>query len=169
MRARLATQRARYPPAALSSDDPAIALLDCWAIVGDIVPFYCERFANEGYLGTAADAESLRWLGQLVEFRARPALGASGHLAFTMDPGAVGVIPAGSQALSVAGPGELPQPFETVATIEARAEWNELEVRMARPLQLDFERAMLLDRFAFAGTALNLRAGDRVLFAFRGD
>ena len=94
-------------------DDPGIALLDCWALVGDIVTFYAERQANEGYLSTAVQADSLAMLGQLVSYEPRPAVGASGYLAFTMDPGAVGVIPAGSQARSVAGPNQLPQTFET--------------------------------------------------------
>ena len=92
-------------------DDPGIALLDCWALVGDIVTFYAERQANEGYLSNAVQADSLAMLGQLVRYQPRPAVGASGYLAFTMDPGAVGVIPAGSQARSVAGPNQLPQTF----------------------------------------------------------
>ncbi|HSD47051.1 MAG TPA: hypothetical protein VLB87_10515, partial [Pyrinomonadaceae bacterium] len=33
--------------------DPAIALLDAWATVGDVLTFYQERIANEGYLRTA--------------------------------------------------------------------------------------------------------------------
>jgi len=37
------------------SDDPAIALLDAWATVGDVLTFYQERIANEGYLRTATE------------------------------------------------------------------------------------------------------------------
>ena len=33
--------------------DPAIALLDGWATVADVLTFYQERIANEGYLRTA--------------------------------------------------------------------------------------------------------------------
>src|SRR5690349_15180124 len=33
-----------------SSSDPAIALLDGWATVGDVLTFYQERIANEGFL-----------------------------------------------------------------------------------------------------------------------
>src|SRR6185436_6835140 len=36
-----------------ASDDPSIALLDAWAIVADVLTFYQERIANEGYLMTA--------------------------------------------------------------------------------------------------------------------
>ena len=117
-------------------DDPGIALLDGWALVGDIVTFYAERQANEGYLSTATQSDSLALLGRLVSYQPRPAMGASGYLAFTMDPGAVGVIPAGSQARSVAGPNQLPQTFETAETIAARADWNQLAVRLTRPAAL---------------------------------
>ena len=36
-------------------DDPAIALLDAWATVADVVTFYQERIANEGFLRTATE------------------------------------------------------------------------------------------------------------------
>lgn len=36
-------------------DDPSIALLDGWAVIADILTFYQERIANEGYLRTAVE------------------------------------------------------------------------------------------------------------------
>jgi hypothetical protein len=36
-------------------NDPAVALLDAWAMVGDVLTFYQERIANEGYLRTAIE------------------------------------------------------------------------------------------------------------------
>ena len=39
--------------------DPAIALLDAWAIIGDVLTFYQERIANEGYLRTAIERRSI--------------------------------------------------------------------------------------------------------------
>ena len=38
-----------------AADDPAIALLDAWATVGDVLTFYQERIANEGFLRTATE------------------------------------------------------------------------------------------------------------------
>src|SRR5687767_9875856 len=35
-------------------DDGSIALLDAWAVTADVLTFYQERIANEGFLGTAA-------------------------------------------------------------------------------------------------------------------
>src|SRR5271155_1994767 len=44
------------PLAGLTTRDPsdsAVALLDAWAIVADVLTFYQERIVNEGYLRTA--------------------------------------------------------------------------------------------------------------------
>ena len=147
-------------------DDPGIALLDGWALVSDIVTFYTERQANEGYLSTATQSDSLALLGRLVSYQPRPAMGASGYLAFTMDPGAVGVIPAGSQARSVAGPNQLPQTFETAETIAARADWNQLAVRLTRPAALAPGNADCYDQLTFAGASLGLQVGTRLVFDF---
>ena len=47
-------------------DDPAIALLDAWATVADVLTFYQERIANEGYLRTATEPRSILELARLV-------------------------------------------------------------------------------------------------------
>lgn len=166
MRARIAAYPALAPLTARTTDDPAIALLDCWALVADIVTFYGERAANEGYLGTASDPRSIIRLGRLVNWHPRPALGSSGHLTFTMDPGSTGVIPAGTSANSVAGPGELPQTFETSETVDARADWNQLGVRLTRPFAISSVTLLDLTDLTFDGSSLNLKAGDLLILDF---
>jgi hypothetical protein len=42
-----------------STDDPSIALLDAWATVADVLAFYQERIANEGYLRTVTELRSV--------------------------------------------------------------------------------------------------------------
>lgn len=159
-RAELAGYTTRAP------EDPGIALLGCWALVADIVTFYAERTANEGFLGTATQPDSLTLLGRLVNYRPRPAVAASGYLAFTMDPGTAGVIPAGSQARSVAGPGELPQTFETSETLQASADWNQLEVRLTRPPALSPATADSYSQLTLTGTAPGVQPGTRLVFDF---
>ena len=110
MQARLSSRAALDGLTVRTLDDPSIAMLDCWAIVADTVTFYEERALNEGYLGTARQADSVARLGKLVGYLPRPALGSSGHLAFTMDPGQAGTVPAGTSAKSVPGPGSSPRP-----------------------------------------------------------
>ena len=102
----------------------------------------------------------------LVSYQPRPALGASGYLAFTMDPGAVGVIPAGSQARSVAGQNQLPQTFETSETIQARADWNQLAVRLTRPAALAPAIANDYNQLTFIGASLGVQVGTRLVFDF---
>ena len=50
--------------AGAATDEPAVALLDAWAVVADTVSFYSERIANEGFLRTA--------MQRAVAPRARP-------------------------------------------------------------------------------------------------
>ena len=41
------------------TSDPSVAILDAWAAVGDVLTFYQERIANEGYLRTATERRSV--------------------------------------------------------------------------------------------------------------
>jgi hypothetical protein len=62
-----ASGKLRYPLAGLTtraSDDPSIAFLDAWAVVGDVLTFYQERIANEGFLRTSTERRSVLELGQ---------------------------------------------------------------------------------------------------------
>lgn len=132
-----------YPLASLTTrapDDPAIALLDSWAVVGDVITFYQERIANEGFLRTATERRSILELARLIGYRLNPGVAASAFLAFGVDT-AIGAprsasVPAGTRAQSVPGQNELPQTFETSETILARVEWNELRPRLLRPQEL---------------------------------
>ncbi|MEU9608442.1 putative baseplate assembly protein [Streptomyces sp. NPDC048057] len=157
---RLAALTTREP------DDPAIALLDAWAVVGDVLTFYQERIANEGFLLTATEHESLVRLGQLVGHRPRPALAASVHLAYLLDAGASCVVAAGSQVRSEPEPGGLPLVFETARDLTARAEWSRLPVRTTRPAGLDADDAVHAPSVTVDGVASTLRPGDRLLFSY---
>ncbi|HEX8067392.1 MAG TPA: putative baseplate assembly protein [Thermoleophilaceae bacterium] len=154
------------PLAALTSrrrDDPAIALLDAWATVADVLTFYSERIANEGYLRTADERRSILELARLVGYRLRPGVSSSTYVAYTVDPGTVTTIPAGARSVTVPGPGELPQSFETSDDLEARGDWSELPVRRHRPALRD--EAAIAGSIGLVGTATNLKAGDRLLLA----
>jgi len=138
------------------ADDPSIALLDAFAVTCDILTFYTERLANEAYLGTAIERASLQELGALVAYRLGRGAAAETVLAFSLerppdprpagmdDPGVVPpAVPqhldlsAGLRVMSVPGPGEHPQTFETVEAIDARPEWNALPVVRTAPWPVD--------------------------------
>lgn len=131
------------PLAALTTrerSDPAVAFTDAAACVADVLSFYQERIANEGFLRTATERRSVLELARAVGYELRPGVAASVHLVFTVEdaPGAPGVctIAAGAPVQSVPPQGKLPQVFETGEEIVARAEWNALRPRLTRPADL---------------------------------
>ena len=118
-----------------------VALLDAWAVVADVLTFYQERIANEGYLRTATERFSLFELARLIGYRPRPGLAASTVLSFTVDdfpqtPPVRTVLSAGLQVQSIPEGGRQPQLFETLETILARTEWNSLQPLRAQPARL---------------------------------
>jgi hypothetical protein len=150
------------------SSDPAIALLDSWATVGDVLTFYQERIANEGYLRTATERSSLVELARLVGYKARPGVSSTVFLAYTLEDGQVDPveIPAGARSQSIPGPGELPQSFETSESMVARRDWNNLQVRLQQPPDITVDNALLIDKIYVAGINTNLKTGDTLLFVF---
>lgn len=135
--------RPRWPLRELTTrdaDDPTLALLDAWAVVGDVLTFYQERIVNEGYLRTATELRSVEELARLVGHRPRPGVAAGVDLAFTLDPGQSTEVPAGTRAQSLPAPGKLPQAYETSEPLRATADWNAM-----RPLQAKFQRPRVIE------------------------
>lgn len=150
--------------------DAAIAFLDAWATVADVLTFYQERIANEGYLRTATERRSVLELARLVGYRLRPGVAASVFLAYTLEKDQTVAIMPGNRVQSLPGPGELPQSFETSDKLEARSRWNELKPRLTRSqrLQLDEANQTLItdiaDTLYLQGTTTNLKPNDPLLF-----
>ncbi|WP_447736802.1 putative baseplate assembly protein [Rhodanobacter soli] len=148
-------------------DDPAMALLDAWAVGADVLTFHQERIANEGYLRTATERRSVLELARLVDYRLRPGVAASVYLAYTVEKDSPPVtIPAGARAQSVPAPGEQMQTFETAEPLDARFEWNALQPRLTRPQNITLDNVAGLGELWIAGTAGNLKPNDRLLFLF---
>lgn len=113
-------------------DDPGIALLECAAVLGDILTFYQELYANEVYLRTAAWRSSVAELVRLVGYRLAPGLGGSATFAFEFRPGEPITIPAGF-SLKVELEGlEEPATFETQTDVVAYPELSRFHLH--RPL-----------------------------------
>jgi len=161
----LATDPALRALATRDPSDPAIALLDAWAVVLDVLTFYQERIANEGYLRTATERRSLLELARAIGYELRPGVAASTCLAFTLDnvagsPASV-QLAVGTKAQDVPGQDKKPQTFETIEEIEARPEWNALKPQLfvsSLPLALGRKKVYL------QGTATGLKPGDALLF-----
>jgi predicted phage baseplate assembly protein len=150
------------------SSDPSIALLDGWATAGDVLTFYSERIANEGYLRTATERRSILELANLVGYKLRPGVASTVYLAYTLeDEQSESVeIPIGSRSQSVPGPDELPQAFETSEKLIARTAWNDIKSRMSRPQDITLANAMSIERIFIAGTTSGLEMGDKLLLVF---
>lgn len=172
-----------FPLAGLTTRtaDPAIGFLDAWAAIADVLTFYQERIATEGFLETATERRSLLELARLLGYQLRPGVSASTYLAYTLDKlddtkkGVV--LAAGTRAQSVPGPGELPQSFETSEPLWARPEWNSLQPRLSQPPYITpvnvnaaktdtSQPGQYVEALYFQGLATNLRPNDRLLFVF---
>lgn len=156
------------PLAALTTrapDDPSIALLDAAATLGDVLTFYQERIANEGFLRTATERLSVLQLARAIGYELKPGVAASTYLAFTLDDSAAAqaevTIPAGTQVQSIpVKKGELPQTFETATDFVARRAWNAIKPRLSRPQDLSQGARTLY----LAGIDSRLQEGDFLLF-----
>ena len=149
--------------------DPSIAMLDAWATVADVLTFYQERIANEGYLRTATERLSVLELGQMVGYSLKPGVASSVFLAYLLESGYRTEIGAGQRVQSLPAPGELPQSFETSEPLEARSEWNAIRPRMTRPQSITWTNGALSDdRIFLKGTANNVKVGDCLLLVFAG-
>ncbi|HEU4421771.1 MAG TPA: putative baseplate assembly protein [Pilimelia sp.] len=144
-------------------DDPGLALLDAWATVADVVTFYQERIANEGFLRTATERRSVLELARAIGYELRPGVAASTYLAFTVEPApgapTTAVVPAGTKVRSIPGQDELPQTFETGAEITAAVERNALALRSRQPQQIGLGRTHVY----LSGVDTGLRPGDAIL------
>src|SRR5215212_609938 len=99
-------------------DDFAVALLDAWAAVADVLTFYSERIANGSYLRTATERVSLLHLARLIGYELAPGVAAGTYLAFELeDTPEVPSVPRvvsldkGVKVQSLPGQNELPQTF----------------------------------------------------------
>jgi hypothetical protein len=148
-----------------AEDDPSIALLDAGAVICDILTFYQERIANEGYLRTATERRSVLELAREIGYELNPGVAAGTYLAFTVeDPIALPLtppvpnlplppppilipttitVPLGTKVQSVPGEGQLPQTFETAEQIQARVSWNAIKARQSQRQQLSIEGGQL--------------------------
>jgi predicted phage baseplate assembly protein len=161
------TNQGQRPLAALTTrepEDPAVAFLDAWATVSDVLTFYQERIANEGFLRTATERRSILEMARAIGYELNPGVAASTYLVFKVDESAstpdTATIPAGTQVQSIpAAQGELPQTFETTEEFEARVAWNALQPRTTEPDTIVIAKTGLY----LHGVSTQLQPGDAIV------
>lgn len=145
-------------------DDPAIALLQGAAIVGDILSFYQEHYANEAYLRTAQWRESVADLVRLTGYRLAPGLGGRATLAIEARGTAPVTIRAGWPAKADLADVPDPADFQTVEELIAQpalSRFNLYRRRIAQPLLA--AGGTHLELSASAQAAAQLKKGDKLL------
>jgi uncharacterized phage protein gp47/JayE len=148
-------------------DDYSITIIDLWAAVADVLTFYQERYANEVFLRTAQQPESIRCIARLLDYRPRPGVAALAQLAFTLDAGKILNLPAGLKVQSVADQDQQPQTFETLEPLAADARLNRLRAYPPptvepNPLAVSSTEA-ILDRNDGPAMAADLAVNDTVV------
>jgi len=151
---------------ARAADDLTLGLLDGWATVADVLTFYTERIAQEGYLRTATERWSVVELARLVGYRPRPGLSATAYLSYGFTGDHELTILPGAKAQSVPGPGEQPATFETADPLVARSAHTALPLRHKRPQRLSSATFASRDKLTVAGALGDIRRGDVLVVTF---
>jgi hypothetical protein len=111
-----------------SDDDYAVTLIDMWATIADVLTFYQERIANESYLRTAGQRDSVLRMARMLDYQLRPGIAATTFLTFSLDKAAALKIPVGLRVQSVPAEEEQPQVYETLESILADASLNSIRI-----------------------------------------
>ncbi|HEY8613613.1 MAG TPA: hypothetical protein VIL69_20330 [Roseomonas sp.] len=147
-------------------DDPGIALLEGAAIIGDILTFYQERYANEAYLRTAGWRESVAELVRLLGYRLAPGIGGRATFAIEVKGSAPVGIPTGLPLKLDLAASPDPAEFQTAAPLTAWPHLSRFHLYRARSYGKilpaganQVEIALPLAR----AQSLGLKAGDRLM------
>ena len=147
-------------------DDYSITFLDLWAAVADVLTFYQERYANEVFLRTAQQPQSLRRLAGLLGYDPRPGVAALAELAFTADSGKIIQVPVGLRVQSAPAQSQQPQTFETLEAATVDWRFNNLRI-FPQPTALNPLAAgsteIILDRLNGPAIAAGLATNDTVV------
>jgi hypothetical protein len=147
-------------------DDPAIALLDTWAVAENILTFYQECIANEGFLRTAKERRSILELSRAIGYELSPGVAASTFLSFQIETanGAPksALIRKGTAVQSIPSrQDENPQTFETSADLTGYPEWNKLKPQMTKTQEVKNIKTVV--SLYIKGINNNLQQGDLIL------
>ena len=109
------------------TDDYGIDTIELWAYLGDILTFYQERIANEAFLRTIVQRDSIMRLAALIDYQLAPGVSATAYLAFIVDRTSPS-IPIGLRVQSKPDPGQTPATFETETALAASAAVNQFRI-----------------------------------------
>lgn len=136
-----------------TSGDYQTMFVELWAYLADILTFYQERIANEAYLPTATQRDSLLRLAGLIDYRPAPGSGANALLAFTVEKGKSITVPASFRTGSKPAPGKPQAVFETEAALTGLGDYSAIPLSEVAPTN-QFAQISAL-RSIFSGLVLD--------------
>ena len=143
-------------------DDPGIALVEAGAIVGDILSFYQQLYANEAFLRTARWRESVADLVKLLGYRLAPGLGGHARFALTVKGDRAITVPKGFGFKAQLDGAPKPANFETGAQITAYPQLGQFHLYRPRYTPSIVNGTDIFSVAAAPG-AVALKPGDHVL------
>lgn len=156
--ARLVTQY-RTP-----SDDMLWELTRSFARAGHVLAATLDAYANEGWIGTATQWDSVQRLVAMLDYAPHPAASAYAPVALHLRSGQDGRIEPGLQLRHTPADGSAPLVFETLEALDGRAALNELRVagHDRNPQRLTGSRVVLEGRHE------KLRQGEPIVLENEG-
>ena len=109
-------------------DDPGIALLEGNAIVGDILTFYQNLYANQAFLRSADWRESVADLVQLLGYRLAPGVGGEATFALKVKGKSMVTVPKGFGFKAQLENREQPDELESTAEVTAYPHLSEFNL-----------------------------------------
>jgi hypothetical protein len=154
-----------------AADDPGIALLEGNALIGDILAFYQNLYANEIYLRTAIWRESITELVQLTGYRLAPGVGGEANFAVKIKGDAAVTVPQGFGFKAQLRNRDIEDEFESSTEITAYPHLSEFNLyRPAQAMQSIAKGKTQLELHAVEGEqglnalqAVAIAKGDRIL------
>ena len=107
--------------------------LELWAYLGDVLTFYQERIANEAFISTATQRDSLLRLAGAIGYRPLPGAAATALVAYTIENGKTISVPARFRVGSRAQPDRPGAVFEAEQAITARGEHSAIPLSATAP------------------------------------
>jgi len=142
-------------------DDPGIALVESASIVGDILTFYQQLYANESYLRTANWRESISDLVRLLGYRLSPGVGGETTFALKVKGDKSILVPTGFGLKAQLEGKDAPVEFETSTDVTAHPHLSEFNVY--RPRQNPAIAPGVNEFVIISGDGSGIVADDRLL------
>lgn len=145
------------------ADDPGIALVEGAALVGEVLTFYQEHYANEAFLRTAAWPGSVARLARLLGHR--PAPGLAGRATFVLEVSGTGpvAVDAGFEIKAHLADRDEAVTFAAAAPLTAWPHLTEVALVRRRPERAGLAAGTRTVEIASPPAEVELRPGDRLL------